>query len=212
MSTIIVIGTYHTEGGACASKELLNIIEKISPDVIFCEAAPEVFPKMIKATEKFNPPEIKVIREINIVPIDIYGIAVVDERMDDIFDWFGEKMGNYENAVRIQIDETYDKGYNYLNSKANDKINFDKKLMEREMVLRENNKELSLDYSKWLRWNDYREHHWIQAVQKHFDKNKFNCAVLMAGSAHRVGLIQKVFDLEFNDKSHLTWNFDYFSN
>jgi pheromone shutdown protein TraB len=64
MSTIVVIGTYHVEDGACKSEELLKIIEKITPDVIFCEAAPEVFPKMIEATETFNPPEIKVIREI----------------------------------------------------------------------------------------------------------------------------------------------------
>src|SRR5690606_1562980 len=145
MSTIVVIGTYHGEDGACTSDELFKIIEKISPDVIFCEAAPEVLPKMIEATENFNPPEIKVIREIivsstiKIVPVDIYGIAVGDERMDEIFDWFREKMENYKNAVLIQIDETYEKGYNFLNSKENDKINFDKALMEREIVTKENN-------------------------------------------------------------------------
>lgn len=218
MSTVIVIGTYHVEDGACTSEELLKIIEKISPDVIFCEAAPEVLPKMIEATENFNPPEIKVIREMlkdstsKIVPVDIYGKAADDERIDKMFDLFKQKFENYKNAVHIQFDETYEKGYYFLNSKENDKINFDKALMERERVTRENNRELSLDYVKWVKWNNYRENHWIKLIHEYFHENKFNRAVLMVGSAHRVGLRHKIMELEFNGKSHLTWNFDYLSN
>jgi hypothetical protein len=64
MNKIIVIGTAHTEGGACTSDELLKIVQKISPTVIFCEASPEIFPAMLKATETFNTPEIKAIRTI----------------------------------------------------------------------------------------------------------------------------------------------------
>ncbi len=177
MSTIVVIGTYHVEDGACKSEELLKIIEKISPDVIFCEAAPEVFPKMIEATENFNPPEIKVIREIlkdstiKIAPVDIYGKTVDDERIDKMFDLFKQKFENYKNAVHIQFDETYEKGYYFLNSKENDKINFDKALMERERVTRENNRDLYMDYVKWVKWNNYREHHWIKLIHKYFHEN-----------------------------------------
>lgn len=218
MSTIIVVGTYHVEDGSCTYKELLKFIEKISPNVIFCEAAPEVLPKMIEATENFNPPEIKVIREIlkdktiKIVPVDIYGKAADDERIDKMFDLFKQKFENYKNAEHIQFDETYEKGYYFLNSKENDRINFDKVLMEREIVTRENNRELSLDYDKWVKWNNYRENHWIKLIHKHFHKNKFNRAVLMVGAAHRVGLLHKIMELEFNGKSHLTWNFDYLNS
>ncbi|WP_418502534.1 hypothetical protein [Flagellimonas sp.] len=215
MSTVIVLGTMHSEGGACSSEKLLKIIEKISPEVIFCEAAPEVFPKMIEATEDFNPPEIKIIREIladcsiKIVPVDIHGIVVGDERMDEIFDWIIEKMENYKNAVRIQINETYKEGYNFLNSKKNDKINFDKALMEREIVTKENNRELTLDYVKWVKWNNIRENHWIKLIHENFHENKFNTAVLMVGSAHRVGLQHKIMELDFNRKTPLSWNFYY---
>ena len=218
MSTVVVIGTYHVEEGACTSEKLLKIIEEISPEVIFCEAAPEVFPEMIDATEKFNPPEIKIIREIladhsiKIVPVDIHGIVVGDERIDEIFDWIIEKMENYKNATRIQIDETYKEGYKFLNSKKNDKINFDKALMEREIIAKENNRELTLDYVKWVNWNNYRENHWIKLILETFHENKFNTAVLMVGSAHRVGLQHKIIELGFTGKLHLTWKFDYLSN
>ena len=77
MNKITVIGTFHTEGGACTSDELLKAIQKISPDVIFCEASPEKFPAMLKATETFNPPEIKALRAIiekrsmDVIPVDL---------------------------------------------------------------------------------------------------------------------------------------------
>jgi hypothetical protein len=218
MHNVIVLGTFHTEVEACTSQELLRIVKQISPEVVFCEAPAEIFPDMIAAEKNFNTPEIKVIREllkeskIKIIPVDIYGIAVDDNRIDEMFDLFGRKMENYKNAVLIQIDETYEKGYCFLNSKENDKINFDKVLMEREIVTRENNRELSLDYVNWVKWNNYRENHWIKLIQEYIDENKFNSAVLMVGSAHRVGLLHKTTELEFNGKSHLTWNFDYFGN
>ena len=218
MSTVIVLGTFHTEVEACTSQELLGIIKQISPEVVFCEAPPEIFPDMISAEKNFNTPEIKVIREllkesnIKMIPIDIYGIAVDDNRIDEMFDLFRQKMENYKNAMIIQIDETYEKGYCFLNSKENDKINFDKTLMQREIVNRENNRELSLDYFKWVKWNNYRENHWIKIIQEHLHENKFNSAVLMVGAAHRVGLQHKIMELEFNGKSNLTWDLDYFSN
>lgn len=215
MSTVVVIGTYHVEEGACTSEKLLKIIEEISPEVIFCEAAPEVFTEMIEATEKFNPPEIKIIRKIladhsiKIVPVDIHGIVVGDERIDEMFDWIIEKIENYKNAMSIQIDETYKEGYKFLNSKKNDKINFDKALMEREIIAKENNRELILDYVKWVKWNNYRENHWIKLIHENFHENKFNTAVLMVGSAHRVGLQHKIVELDINRKTPLSWNFYY---
>ncbi len=218
MYTVIVLGTFHTEIEACTSQELLRIVKQISPEVVFCEAPPEIFPDMIAAEKNFNTPEIKVIRElskennIKIIPVDIYGKAANDERIDEMFDLFGQKMENYKNAVLIQIGETYEKGYYFLNSKEYDKINFDKVLMEREMVTRENNRELTLDYVKWMKWNNYREKHWIKLIHEYFHENKFNRAVLMVGAAHRVGLLHKIMELEFNDKSQLTWNFDYLNS
>ncbi len=218
MSNVIVLGTFHTEVEACTFRELLRIVKQISPEIIFCEAPSEIFSDMIGAAKNFNTPEIKVIREllkesnIKIIPVDIYGKALDDERIDEMYDLFEQKMENYKNAVLIQIDETYDKGYYFLNSKENDKINFDKALMEREIVIRENNRELSIDYVKWVKWNNYRENHWIKLIHEYFNENKFNRALLMVGAAHRVGLLNKIMELEFNGKSHLYWNFDYLNS
>jgi arsenate reductase-like glutaredoxin family protein len=141
----------------------LRIVKQISPEVVFCEAPPEIFPDMVAAEKNFNTPEIKVIREllkesnIKIIPVDIYDKASNDERIDEMFDLFGQKMENYKNALKYQSEETYLKGYNFLNSKASDKINFDKLLMEREIVTNENSKELATYYLNWLKWNEYRE-------------------------------------------------------
>ena len=51
MSTIIVLGTAHSEGGACTSEELHKIIQEINPEVVFCEASPEKLPLYITRTD-----------------------------------------------------------------------------------------------------------------------------------------------------------------
>ncbi|MDO6803156.1 hypothetical protein Q4595_11910 [Wenyingzhuangia sp. 1_MG-2023] len=218
MSTVTIIGTFHTEIDACSSEELYQIVKQIAPEVIFCESPLEIFQQQLSATEDFNPPEMKVIRklikegDIKVVPVDVYGIAVKDDRINEIFDWFKEKMDNYKNAGLSQIDATNKNGYSFLNSNLCDKINFDKILMEKEMVCRENNEVLKRDYAMWLKWNKYREKLWIKKIQDYFDQNKFNNALLLAGAAHRVGLKQLIAELKFYNQTKLKWNFDYFSN
>lgn len=61
MSTITVLGTAHSEGGACTSEELFKIIQEINPDVIFCEASPEKFNQYLKRTDVITP-EMEVIK------------------------------------------------------------------------------------------------------------------------------------------------------
>lgn len=217
MRTVIVLGTFHTEVEACSSQELLSIIKQISPEVVFCEAPPEIFPDMVAAEKNFNTPEIKAIREllkesnIKIIPVDIYGMAVDDESIDEMFDLFEQKMENYKNAVLNQIDETYEKGYYFLNSKKNDKINFDKILMEREIVTRENNRKLSLNYTNWAKWHDYRECLWMSRINEYFNNNDINKAVFIIGAAHRVRLKEKLKTIVNTDLLSANWNFDYFN-
>ncbi len=54
MSTLIVLGTAHSEGGACTSEILYNIIQEIKPEVVFCEVSPEKLPQYLKRTDDNN--------------------------------------------------------------------------------------------------------------------------------------------------------------
>jgi len=148
MSKIIVIGTAHTDSGVCTSDALFKIIKEISPQVIFCEAAPEIFPAMLKATEDFNTPEIKTLRTIikknliDIKPIDMYEDPF-DGRLEAMHELFRNKIKEYFYAIEIQANETHRLGFPYLNSEESDQIHKDKYSMEMIFVEKVKNYQLT---------------------------------------------------------------------
>ena len=212
MNKVIVIGTGHSESGACTSDELLKIVQKISPTVIFCEASPEIFPAMLKATETFNTPEIRAIRTIienspiEIVPVDLHGDPF-DGRLEAMFELFRNNYKEYFYATEIQAGETHRLGFSFLNSEDSDQIHRDKDSMEKIFVARANHSELSKTHKDWLEWNDKRENHWINVIQDYFERNKIDTAVFLVGSAHRIRLMEKIKKFQGNSALIPSWDF-----
>jgi len=215
MNKITVIGTVHTEEGACTSDELINIIQKASPNVIFCEAPPLKFAAMLKATGTFNPPEVIALRtiiekhSIEVIPVDIDGDPF-DRRLEEMLELFRNKIKEYFYASEIQAGEAYRLGFPYLNSEESDKIHKDKNAMERLFVTRANHDLLSQTHMDWLQWNDKRENHWIDVIHDYFMKNKINRAVFLVGSAHRIRLIEKIKALQDKNELIPAWDFNPF--
>lgn len=117
-----------------------NIVQKISPTVIFCEASPEILPAMLKATETFNTSEIKAIRTIienspiEIVPVDLHR-DLFDGRLEAMFELFRNNYKEYFYATEIQAGETHRLGFTFLNSEDSDQIHRDKDPMEKILLL-----------------------------------------------------------------------------
>lgn len=215
MNKVIVIGTAHTEEGLCTSDKLTKIIEDISPSVIFCEAAPEVFDEMLKATDAFNTPEIKVLREIThkgiieVIPIDI-NEDPFDRRLEAMFELFKKQFKEYLYASEIQINEAFRLGFAYLNSVDSDQIHRDKSAMEKYFVKRAKNDLLSNTHIDWLKWNDKRENYWINEIHDYLEKNKTSSALFLVGSAHRIGLMEKIKNLLNRNAFIPNWDFYHF--
>lgn len=214
MSTIIVLGTAHSEGGACTSEELYKIIEEISPEVVFCEASPEKLPQYLKRTD-VNTPEMNVIKRLNqqeksieIVPVDV-NHDPFDRRLEAMFSLFKQKIKDYFYASRILMNETYLKGFTFLNSIDCDQINRDKSLMEKYFLDRVKNQELSDFYSEWLKWNDQRENQWISLIHNYFIINKPTKAVFLVGAGHRYRLIDKIKNIH-NNNNQDSFDWDFF--
>jgi hypothetical protein len=215
MNKVIVIGTGHAESGACTSDELLKVIQKFSPNVIFCEASPENFPAMVKATERFNTPEIKVLRiimekySIKIIPVDLHGDPF-DRRLEAMFELFRNNYKEYFYASEIQAGETHRLGFPFLNSENSDQIHRDKNSMEKIFVARANNYELSKTRKDWLEWNHKRENHWIDVIHDYFKDNTITTAVFLVGSAHRIRLMEKVRNFDNDNDPIPVWDFNPF--
>jgi len=212
MNRIVVIGTIHSVGGSCTSDELIRIIQKISPHVIFCEASLETFPAMLKATETFNTPEIKALRSIiekqsiDVIPVDLHEDPF-DRRLEEMLELFGREISDHHYASEIQFNETYLQGFPYLNSEDSDQIFKDKDSMEKSFVARANHYELSKTHKDWLEWNDKRENHWINVIHDYFERNKISTAVFLVGSAHRIRLMEKIKKFLSNTVLIPSWDF-----
>lgn len=212
MNKVTVIGTFHTEAGACTSDELLKVIQKISPDVIFFEAAPEDFPAMLKATEAFNIPEIKAARaiiqnsSIDIIPVDVYGDPF-DGRLEEMLELFRNNSKEYFYASEIQAGETDRLGFLFLNSEDNDQILKDKATMEKIFVARANHSELSKTHKDWMNWNDKRENYWINSIHDYFENSKISKAVFLVGAGHRIRLMEKIKNLKNSNGPIPNWDF-----
>jgi hypothetical protein len=215
MSTVIVLGTVHEERGVCTSEELFKIIQEIKPEVIFCETSLEKLPKMLKATDSFNTPEIKVIRRlikgksIQIVPIDEIEDSF-DQRLEAMFSLFKRKMKVYSNASTILSNEAYLKGFPFLNSLDGDKIFRDQNDMEMYFIEKAKNHELSKFHSDWSKWNDKRENQWINIIHDYFKINNPKKAVFLVGAGHRFRLIDKIKNIEESNKLFFDWDFFHF--
>ncbi|PNQ73086.1 hypothetical protein C1T31_08840 [Hanstruepera neustonica] len=214
MSTLIVLGSAHSEGGACTSEELYNIIQEIKPEVVFCEVSPEKLPQFLKRTD-VSSTEMEAIKRlineesINVVPVDV-NEDPFDQRLEAMFSLFKRKMKVYINAHNMSLNETYLKGFKFLNSVDSDKIFRDKNDMERYFIETVNNQELSNFYSDWLKWNDKRENQWINLVHNYFKINKPKVGVFLVGAGHRFRLIDKIENVKNRNKLLVSWDFFHF--
>ncbi|WP_139957954.1 hypothetical protein [Flavicella sediminum] len=208
MSKLYVIGTAHYEDGVCTSEKLYEIIEEISPEVVFCETSKEKLPEFIKRTD-VSTPEMNVIKRlikdkpiIDIVPIDEIEDPF-DRRLEDMHSLFKRVMKEYKAASSIITNETFLKGFAFLNSSDFDRISRDQNLMEEYILDRLNNKELSDFHAEWLKWNDLLENQWISLIHDYFKINKPKKAVFLVGAGHRYRLIDKIKNIVDSNKPFL---------
>lgn len=215
MRTLIVLGTGHVEDGACTSEELYTIIQKINPQVFFCEISPEKLHRFMKRTDVITP-EMEVIKRlikeesIVIVPIDV-NEDPFDKRLEAMFSLFKRRMKVYSNANNMLLNEAYLKGFPFLNSVDSDKIFRDQNDMEKYFINEVKNQELSDFYSEWLKWNDLREDQWINLIQNYFEINKPKKAVFLVGAGHRFRLMDKIENVQERNKVIVDWEFFPFS-
>ena len=217
MSTLIVLGTAHFEDGACKSEELFKIIQKINPQVVFCEFSPEKLPRFMKRTDVITP-EMEVIKRlikgksIEIVPVDV-NEDPFDQRLEAIFKLIKQEMPEYLGASRKLSSETFLKGFTFLNSEAGDIICRDLESMEKYFINVNKIKYNGLlnFYTEWLKWNNLRENQWINLIDNYFKINKPKKAVFLVGAGHRFRLIDKIKNIENRNKLFLDWDFFHFS-
>jgi hypothetical protein len=213
MYNITLICTHHSDFGKCNSEELYKIIESIRPDVIFEELTQELFDKFYKEKSiPFETPEIKSVKRYikehtaYHFPVDI---NVSENLSTKEIKYFFDTLGKYHVYKKLDEDQkklTFEEGYVFLNSKRNEDLIEEKKVVEKTLIGFEiNGNQLSRICDLFYEEQHKREHEIIKNIYNYSEKIIYNQAVLLLGSGHRKTVFEKIKKYESEKDVKLNW-------
>jgi hypothetical protein len=213
MYNITLICTHHSDFGKCNSEELYKIIESIRPDVIFEELTQELFDKFYKEKSiPFETPEIKSVKRYikehtaYHFPVDI---NVSENLSTKEIKYFFDTLGKYHVYKKLDEDQkklTFEEGYVFLNSKRNEDLIEEKKVVEKTLIGFEiNGNQLSRICDFFYEEQHKREHEIIKNIYNYSEKIIYNQAVLLLGSGHRKTVFEKIKKYESEKDVKLNW-------
>ncbi|MBD3615369.1 MAG: hypothetical protein HUJ22_02265 [Gracilimonas sp.] len=206
MPNITLISTVHKEIGKCNADELCEIIERISPEVIFLEALEKTYSdyeeSLFSSFGIFH-------KKLEISAIQKYGfntsfkyIPVLDNGLSDSF----EKKYNIvceKKELQILIDNfdslAAEHGFKFLNSVESIKLHDEMRMLEERLLSEsEINKVANEDIDTY-------ENSMIRNIYSYCKTSKFNTAIFMCGVAHRKSIIEKIEKFKAQEEIDLSW-------
>ena len=219
MHNITLIATGHKKSGKCNSDELLKIIERIAPDIIFEEVPPHKFEGVYKGTVTDSLETMTIKRYLEEHPIDHFPVdkdinqSIVKDLIIDMkkmHNTFGYHSDEYKYLSAQHSELTERDGFPYLNSDICIKILERRIFLEKEIVTYIDHEELSLKYKNWSEHNDSREYEMVNNIYKYSALHKYNGALFLVGAEHRKPIMDKLPKYEKYNDTELNWIFDYF--
>lgn len=217
MQRITLINTQHENYGKCNSTELLKIVSKLKPEVLFCEGDHTIYDEFKRHIDKFrNLVEFNCIERylqsndavFKLVDIDVEN-GLSNEQVNYMLQYF-DKYEVYKALEKQHYSLVYLNGFKYINS--NECIDLFQTKKQKEIELLEYGgvkKEILNDI--YIRFNleqDIRENAMLNQIYEYSMKHSFDHAVFLLGCGHRNSIIGKIKMLEERNKTKLKWNFD----
>ena len=208
MCNITLISTIHKENGKCNSNELLKIIEKICPDVIFLEAFESNYTNydhfLCSSYGIFNKRlEIEAMQKYNQIN-SFYYVPVLDTELSDDFDKRLILVSEHSTCQKL-IDNYHslemEYGFQFLNSERS--IQLHEEMRELENYILSNN-EICQKSNENI---DAYENSMLRNIYAYCKENLFNKGIFMCGSAHRKSIIEKIEKYKTQENLKLDWTF-----
>lgn len=218
MPTIILLATVHKERGNCNSNELLKIIERIAPDVVFEEVPPSKFVEIYEGGSRRDSLETETIKTyLHTYPIAHFPVDLdIDELNEEHFLRNAKKMLNtfdqYPDIMHLRCQEeemAARYGFPYLNSEKYTVLSDHRKNLEKNTVRIINHQELSEIYKNWLDIINKREMEMIRKVYDYVATYNYNRGLLLVGAEHKKPIIEKIPAFENSNTTKLSWDFNF---
>ncbi|SAL81743.1 hypothetical protein AWB67_05927 [Caballeronia terrestris] len=208
---ISLIGTVHAESGRANLAELLTILERLQPDVIFAEIPTANLAEYLDGSlDDLESRAVALYRKgrpANVVPVDLNKPS--DEFFRESEEMFTE-VERTSRAFRRLIDQnsldTRDHGFPYLNSDRcaqawaaiYDEV--------RATVERINDARLRQIYALWSETNHRRETGMLENINGYCIGGALSHGVLLLGAAHRKAMVEKVQEQRVVGAPGVSWN------
>lgn len=207
MHKIIFVSTVHKEIGKCNADELCEILEKVTPDVIFLEALVDTYSKYqqnifsnfgvfhekleIRAIQKYVS-----VSQFEYVPLLGKGLPNSFEQKFNIVCQniqFKKMLDDFNSLTGIN-------GFDFLNSREG---------MERQRLMHEfgnnliNDNELIKVFDNDI---DEYENSMLRNIYMYCENNEFKNAIFMCGNAHRYSIMKKLKKNKDKGTIDINWN------
>jgi hypothetical protein len=216
MLNISLVFTVHQENGACNSIELHNIIEKISPEIIFEELSYSNFDKVYKEKSLVTLESNAIKKYLNNhdiahIPVDTYNLPnSYYEKLDSMYNKIIHSNKIVEsrelrNLLDNQLYLIQRNGFSYLNSDHNDELLTEIIILKDRILKTINDENLLCIANLEKEVTEKREIEIIDNIYKFSKEHKYNNAILFIGSGHRNSIIDQVEKRRIQEKLEINW-------
>jgi hypothetical protein len=214
MHNITLICTIHTEIGQCNSNELYRIIEEINPEIIFDEIPSSRYNahfigQSVTTLETDAIKRYMKNHKVNIIPVDNYEFSEI-QKGDIDYNKISNNNMEYYNLLKEQYSLLIQHGFSYINSNQHFQLIDNLQIIEKKVLEKLNDNELSQLFKIWYEIADNRENEIIKSVYNYCREHTFDIGILLIGAEHRNSIINKIE--KYNGELEINWRYNSYYN
>lgn len=213
MHEITLVCSAHRENGFCNAVQLLRILQRLAPEVVFEETRPcdlnSTWSLECKAIAKYR--ERHVFQQ---VPVDRYDIPAnlletLRAEIDRVFDCVEQTSEEYLALKDESGRNVYSHGFEYLNSPAFAAMTAKLSDIKNETISRTHDQRLIRGLEAWRVVTQSREREMVRNIYGYCRENVFHNGVFLIGAAHQSGIVRELARHAGSEGVQITWRFVY---
>ena len=213
MPEITLVCSAHRENGLCNAAQLLKLLQRLTPDVLFEETSlagrDAAWSLEAKAIARYRE-----YRTLHRVPVDRYVVpakllAALRAETDRVFDCVEQTSEEYLSLKDENDRNVHMYGFQYLNSPAFAAMAARLSEIEETTISRTCDQRLIRGLEEWRRVTQSREHNMVRNIYDYCRENVFRTAVLLVGAAHKPGIIREIARHAGPEARRIAWKFAY---
>ena len=203
MHTITLVCSVHKSNGNCDVGQLVKILRKLEPDVIFQEVRSSDG-QSLEALAAREYCEFKLCRLVHVdehkLPVDAAEIKFL---LDVGLEYVAECCEEYRELESENLTRTDQDGFNYLNS-----VDFAKTSARMERIEDELMEGKAADaLRRWRQFMLERDIEMVRNIYSHCKTNAFDTGVFLVGAGHRMGIAKQIQNFSAKEPDLIAWNF-----